>query len=98
MPWEEHGKSALLLPVPYPCVCKSVLLHKGCCLSVHADVVSTALKKPSFVVVLVLCVALVRAEIISEQADIVAALTVDVLHGTVRAYDQGRDSAPCVCV
>lgn len=33
--------------------------------------------------------ALVRAEIISEQADIVAALTLDVLDGTVRAYDQG---------
>lgn len=64
----------------------------------HADVVSTASKKPSFVVVLVLCVALVRAEIISEQADIVAALTVDVLHGTVRAYDQGRTLLHvCVC-
>ena len=40
-------------------------------------------------VILAVCAALVRAEVISEQADIVAALTVDALNGTVRAYDQG---------
>ena len=46
---------------------------------------------------LVFVAALVRAEVISEQADIVAALTVDVLNGTVRAYDQGTYNPYSVC-
>ena len=49
------------------------------------------------VCVLVYVAALVRAEVISEQADIIAALTVDVLNGTVKAYDQGTYNLYSVC-
>ena len=34
--------------------------------------------------------ALFRAELIAKQADVVAALTLDVLQGTPRAFDYGR--------
>ena len=50
------------------------------------------------VCVLVYVAALVRAEVISEQADIIAALTVDVLNGTVKAYDKGMYNLYSVCI
>ena len=35
--------------------------------------------------------ALYRAEIIAKQADVVAALSIDVLQGTPRPFDRGKD-------
>ncbi len=40
--------------------------------------------------------ALYRAEVIAKQADVVAALSIDVLEGTPKAFDRGADTVPAV--
>ena len=46
---------------------------------------------------LLFCVALVRADSVAKQADVVAALTIECLLGSVRAFDQGRVTMATLC-
>ena len=43
------------------------------------------------------CEALYRAEMITKQADVVAALSIDVLQGTPRAFDRGTTRTVTIC-